>query len=41
MQGVSFALSGQLRWAKSVCLDAAAREKVKSLGGTLDGLIQL
>ncbi len=40
MQGVAFALSGQSRWEKSLRLDAAAREKIKSLGGSLDGMVQ-
>jgi non-specific serine/threonine protein kinase len=40
MQGVAFALSGQSRWAKSIRLDAAAREKIRTIGGTLDGLVQ-
>jgi len=40
MQGVAFALSGQSRWAKSIRLDIAAREKIRTLcGGTLDGLV--
>ena len=41
MQGVAFALSGQSRWAKAVRLDTAAREKVRTLGGSLDGLVQI
>jgi predicted ATPase len=39
MQGVAFALSGQSRWAKSIRLDTAAREKIKTIGGSLDGLV--
>jgi non-specific serine/threonine protein kinase len=38
MQAVAFALSGQSRWAKSIRLDAAAREKMKALGLNIDGL---
>ena len=38
LQGVAFALSGQLRLAKSIRLDAAARELMRNLGGTVDGL---
>ncbi len=41
MQGVAFALSGQRRWSKAVRFDTAAREKVKTLGGTLDGMVQI
>jgi predicted ATPase/predicted Ser/Thr protein kinase len=40
LQGVAFALSGQSRWAKSIRLDTAAREKVKSIGGKIDGIAQ-
>jgi len=39
LQGVAFALSGQKRWAKSIRLDSAAREKVETLGGTFDGMV--
>ncbi len=39
MQGVAFALSGQKRWAKAIRLDIASREKVKTLGGTFDGMV--
>ncbi len=39
MQGVAFALSGQKRWAKSIRLDIASREKVKTLGGAFDGMV--
>ncbi|MEE9461943.1 MAG: NB-ARC domain-containing protein, partial [Bacteroidales bacterium] len=38
LQGVAFALSGQSRWAKSIQLDAAAREKHRALGVTVLGL---
>lgn len=40
MQGVAFALAGQLRWAKSIRLDAAAREIVKQYGFVLDGIAE-
>ena len=38
IQGVAFALSGQKRWAKSIRLDAAAREQLKKLGIVIDGM---
>jgi predicted ATPase len=37
MQGVAFALAGQLRWAKSIRLDVAARKIAGQYGFTLDG----
>jgi serine/threonine protein kinase len=40
LQGVALALSGQLRWAKSIRLDSAAREKVNSMGSRIDGIAQ-
>lgn len=40
MQGVAFALSGQLRWAKSIRLDAAARKIANQYGFTLDGVAE-
>ncbi|HER08168.1 MAG TPA: tetratricopeptide repeat protein [Bacteroides sp.] len=39
LQGVAFALSGQSRWAKSIRLDTAAREKMKMIGMTVDGMV--
>ena len=38
IQGVAFALSGQKRWAKSIRLDAAAREQLKKIGIAIDGM---
>jgi non-specific serine/threonine protein kinase len=38
MQGIAFALSGQSRWAKSIRLDAAAREYSDQIGIKLDGI---
>lgn len=38
IQGVAFALSGQSRWAKSIRLDTASREKMKAMGLYIDGL---
>ena len=39
LQGVAFALSGQGRLAKAIRLDVAAREKIRTIGGTLDGMV--
>jgi len=38
MQGVAFSVSGQSRWAKSIRLDAAARETADKYGLKLDGM---
>jgi predicted ATPase len=38
--GIAFSVSGQSRWAKSIRLDAAAREKGRLLGVKLYGLIK-
>ena len=40
LQGVAFALSGQSRWAKAIRLDAAAREKFRITGITVDGMAE-
>ncbi|MBE0712299.1 MAG: hypothetical protein IH583_07935 [Candidatus Aminicenantes bacterium] len=40
IQGVAFALAGQGRWAKSLRLDAAAREQYKKMGMEVDGLFE-
>jgi hypothetical protein len=40
IQGVAFALAGQGRWAKSLRLDAAAREQYNKLGMEVDGLFE-
>jgi hypothetical protein len=39
LQGVAFALSGQKRFAKAIKLDVVARKEIKTLDGTLDGLV--
>lgn len=38
-QGVAFALAGQGRYDKAIRLDAAAREKFKEIGITVDGMV--
>jgi tetratricopeptide (TPR) repeat protein len=40
LQGIVFALSGQSRWAKSVRLNAAARENFRKMGVSIEGLIK-
>jgi len=40
IQGVAFALAGQRRWAKSLRLDAAAREQYKIIGIEIDGMLE-
>jgi len=40
LQGIAFSVSGQSRWAKSVRIDSAAREKARILGSKLFGLIK-
>jgi len=38
LQGIAFALSGQHRWAKSICLNAVAVEGFKSIGVEIYGI---
>jgi len=40
IQGVAFAIAGQGRWAKSIRLDAAAREQYNKLGLEVDGMFE-
>jgi hypothetical protein len=40
LQGVAFSLSGQLRWAKCVRLDAAVRKKAGEFGFSVSGVAE-
>lgn len=40
LQGIAFALSGQSRWAKSIRINAAAREHFRKMGVSIEGLIK-
>jgi non-specific serine/threonine protein kinase len=40
LQGVAFALSGQSRWAKSIRVNAAAREHFRKIGISIEGIIK-
>ena len=40
MQGVAFALSGQSRLPKAIRLNAAAMEKLKAMGSTVEGMFE-
>jgi non-specific serine/threonine protein kinase len=40
LQGLAFALSGQSRWAKSIQINAAAREHFRKIGISIEGMIK-
>ena len=40
MQGMAFALSGQSRFAKCIRLNAASKEKARSIGMTIEGIFE-